>query len=490
MKSNSEKPKKGKQAQGFGATFLKEVGQTNWFGIVGFALCQSWLTLCFFAPQLFPENSSFRVYELSLVVCVLSLIPGIIMARKVEEYAQKRRIIYPLAASASIGTLLVPLSVFNGEVVLPVVMCAAILTGIGSAWLFIAWYRVFCQLKDSIGFILSVAAQSLIIYILTNIFLPPTFSPWVMVLIATLLPVLSAVCLTKAQGNHEITSLTYELKSLTKPQVLAMAKLCIGMFVISFTCEFMRNGYLGGTDLQYYTEDLNLALLILKLVLSAIIVVWISKKMNHLAVLYKASFILIAASILFMPYFDPGFGYSLTNIGAFIFKIVIMLVAFRYCQSFKIAPVLIFSLTRMTWALDLLFAYGLFEVFSYFSVSDEGLLGIVTVSLGLIIFITYLFVMTSKGSNADMMSAGVAKPVNVDDLEQRCEVLAKAGALSKREREVLGLIARGRSAPRIQEELSLSINTVNSHISHIYRKLGVNSRQELLDLIEVSANAQ
>ena len=36
----------------------------------------------------------------------------------------------------------------------------------------------------------------------------------------------------------------------------------------------------------------------------------------------------------------------------------------------------------------------------------------------------------------------------------------------------------------IEQELVLSYNTVKTHIKHIYQKLGVHSRQELLDLIE------
>lgn len=52
---------------------------------------------------------------------------------------------------------------------------------------------------------------------------------------------------------------------------------------------------------------------------------------------------------------------------------------------------------------------------------------------------------------------------------------------------MLALIAKGRSAPRIQSELHVSMNTVNSHTSHIYQKLKVHSRQELLDLIEETA---
>ncbi len=50
--------------------------------------------------------------------------------------------------------------------------------------------------------------------------------------------------------------------------------------------------------------------------------------------------------------------------------------------------------------------------------------------------------------------------------------------LTKREHEVLRLIAKGFSYQEIAETLSLSVHTVTSHIKHIYRKLAVGSRGE------------
>lgn len=69
-------------------------------------------------------------------------------------------------------------------------------------------------------------------------------------------------------------------------------------------------------------------------------------------------------------------------------------------------------------------------------------------------------------------------------LDDRVAELSALHGLSARESEVLALLARGRSAPFIRDELVISLNTVTSHVKHIYVKLGVHSRQELLDLVE------
>ncbi len=55
---------------------------------------------------------------------------------------------------------------------------------------------------------------------------------------------------------------------------------------------------------------------------------------------------------------------------------------------------------------------------------------------------------------------------------------ATAPALSKREMEVLRLMAQAKSNPDIAEELVVSIRTVQTHIGSIFSKLGVSSRTE------------
>jgi PAS domain S-box-containing protein len=53
-----------------------------------------------------------------------------------------------------------------------------------------------------------------------------------------------------------------------------------------------------------------------------------------------------------------------------------------------------------------------------------------------------------------------------------------AAELTRREREVIELIARGKSDAAIAEALSLSRNTVRNHVARLYAKIGVHNRSE------------
>lgn len=59
-------------------------------------------------------------------------------------------------------------------------------------------------------------------------------------------------------------------------------------------------------------------------------------------------------------------------------------------------------------------------------------------------------------------------------------------SLTQREQDVLLLLAKGRSVPFIAEELCISKSTVSTHVRHIYEKMGVHSKQELLNSFEQS----
>jgi DNA-binding CsgD family transcriptional regulator len=68
--------------------------------------------------------------------------------------------------------------------------------------------------------------------------------------------------------------------------------------------------------------------------------------------------------------------------------------------------------------------------------------------------------------------------------KKKCLAVADAYLLSKRETEVLFLLAKGHNSAAIQKALFISAGTANTHMRHVYAKLDVHSQQELISLVE------
>jgi DNA-binding NarL/FixJ family response regulator len=82
------------------------------------------------------------------------------------------------------------------------------------------------------------------------------------------------------------------------------------------------------------------------------------------------------------------------------------------------------------------------------------------------------------------------KPVDPDEFLARVRTLVRRNApppcasydLTPRELEILRMLAAGRPAAAIAEELVLSPKTVHNHVDHLLVKLGVHSRSEAVAL--------
>lgn len=75
------------------------------------------------------------------------------------------------------------------------------------------------------------------------------------------------------------------------------------------------------------------------------------------------------------------------------------------------------------------------------------------------------------------MSSQIARRV-VQSFRETASDHPKVEALSQREEEILQHLSKGYSTKEIADRLSVSVNTVRTHLQHIYEKLHVRSRTE------------
>lgn len=76
-------------------------------------------------------------------------------------------------------------------------------------------------------------------------------------------------------------------------------------------------------------------------------------------------------------------------------------------------------------------------------------------------------------------------PAGPSEIEEVCDAAIEEFSLSKREGEILKYIARGYTVDNISKKLVISPYTTQTHVRHIYSKMHVHKRSELLDYINM-----
>ena len=113
-----------------------------------------------------------------------------------------------------------------------------------------------------------------------------------------------------------------------------------------------------------------------------------------------------------------------------------------------------------------------------------SLMGADAQKVSLVVLTSYLagmlvFLIANQGGLSTSDNAS-SKPRSKKDI---CVQLAEKHSLTPREQEVLVYLSQGRSARYIADQLVISPDTVRTHMKRIYKKCGVHTKEELLDLI-------
>ena len=106
------------------------------------------------------------------------------------------------------------------------------------------------------------------------------------------------------------------------------------------------------------------------------------------------------------------------------------------------------------------------------------------VALLLLFVFEFTPLLTDRYANEDGAESPGAVAEPKDAFAARIAALVDHGGLTPREQDVLVALARGRSAQYIADTFVVSKETARTHIRHIYQKLAVHSREELMDLGE------
>lgn len=179
-----------------------------------------------------------------------------------------------------------------------------------------------------------------------------------------------------------------------------------------------------------------------------------------------------------LPSEDMFLGEGIMIYGGYCLDMLVMLVASDMAFKMQASVVRVFGITLFVARVGSLVGTVAGEWYPMMDFSR------VTVSMISIILLVVAGMLLFSQSELSRFYRVQPHPVTGALLEERCSVLAEVHGLTPRESEVLDLLARGRSAPFISQELCMALGTAKNHISSIYRKVGVNDRQSLHNVIE------
>lgn len=207
-----------------------------------------------------------------------------------------------------------------------------------------------------------------------------------------------------------------------------------------------------------------------------------SSAADRLVMAYRIAVLVMVGSVLLsIAIMDRNLAFQEIALAGYIcLKMVFWSLFAALSRTAKLSPITIFC-----------FGEGCLTAGLFIGNQISSVLGLqfasATAALTLAILLaTYMFALPERKMYAMMQEQEDDDEPRHQRFRARCEEIAAAYKLSRRETEVFTLFARGRSSSRIADDLYVSSGTVSTHLRNIYRKLDVHSRQELLDLIEGS----
>lgn len=206
--------------------------------------------------------------------------------------------------------------------------------------------------------------------------------------------------------------------------------------------------------------------------------------------LFSLSALLIIAGFLTVPYVmgtDSVVANTLLRAGRNCFALLLWMILASVGRRniFVLLPAMGAARAASSVGTDIGAAFG--HVANGLAISNPTVTTAVTTGF-VFVFIAFLWLVFRNFSFTDVIlgikEVTAPQVTQVDDLmEEQCRAVAQRYDLTERETDILVLLARGRDGKFIAEQYVLSYNTVKTHIKHIYQKLDVHSRQDIINLV-------
>lgn len=418
---------------------------------------------------------SLMPYLASLTVAVGSLVYAMV-ARSGDERLPRRALSAASSALCAIGTALVLYGDFQMQV------AGFVVTGIGNAWLWVSWGGVFSAFDTEGTEQVAISSAALEIATVALLCMLPQ---WAMSAALVALPVVSSsMYVVSLRRIGEFPSRVGREWSFHTP--IAFGRAHGVRFVLGIGVPEV---------ITYYLLDSDIPL-----------------PVTHAGLDMQLVAGLLAFAVALIGFFRFAPDLSIRSICRVECGVLVASVALSQVWSGSLSRTLVLSQTLLCQYLMLAYAarmvgqgfgntvytYGIAHFVNHLS----GLVGVlasilihgphasplesVTSMLAIVasLFFLTMYIDSNAGTGGEPPAADRPDEQEDGDVGKRVAEIALAYGLTDRETEIVALLVKGRSAPFIRDELVISLNTVYSHIKHIYAKVGVHGRQELINVVD------
>lgn len=312
--------------------------------------------------------------------------------------------------------------------------------------------------------------------------------------ISCIAPLAIALCLTRKTSialwreNPTATSPSEEADKIEPRSFFPIARLLLIYSLIIFTIQTLQ-GFAPTPVASVSYFGLFIAIAVTSIALA------VNGRIVRIKQLYDASLAILELAIIVFA-IGAGCSYEIASIlldaSYMTFSTFFFTILCNFCQRRGNNPVFVFSLAYLAEQL----AAFLGEAFSgTIGPGVHALPLVLLAGLGAIAFV-YLSPLRdgSLERSTDPAKAQYVNPARYYTiLAETCTSVAMQCSLTKREGDVLLLLAQRKTLAQISDDLVVGLATVKTHTHNIYKKLGVHSKQELyqfLDLENLSYSAK
>ena len=434
-----------------------------------------------------PATSILFFFSAAIVALTIALVVPCV------ERAFARRAPWIVGGAGTAGALCVVVCNAAGTNALA---CACAVLGGGTlALVRLAWGQLYAALAQrEVGI---YTASSFLVATLANIVLK--LLPWACTAAALLvLPVVSGLLIKHAGGRADgmpdgtTSSPEASLAHVKGSPGIALIQLTLGMFVFVFANSLIRRLVINGAEQSWVggwgalAVDAVVALLFICLYVAV-------RGMSPLPA-YRCTLILMVAGYTLctlVPEERQSVTMSLVLVGYGLFDLLSWAVMANVASRARTSPLRVFGLGVGMTVAGRALGYVVGAICATQQAAGNLSLQSLSMLMVLLLVVACASILPESAfgrighpRDTETPMPGEFAHASGPSFESACVAIAHRGSLTAREIDVLLPLARGHNAQAISNELSITKGTVQTHVKHIYAKLGLHSQQELIELVE------